>query len=327
MRALQTALPLLLPALILLHLLATPYTKVEESFNLQATHDILTSPPPLSISAFPAHIRASYDHISFPGAVPRTFIGSLILSQLTRAFLHGDIFGHARAFGNTLLGTPLHFAHSQLLFHSLVNSSAQQTARFILGSLTALSLLRYARGLSRAFGTGVGSWYIVLQATQFHIPFYASRTLPNTFALLLTTSAFTALLPIPGASAARQRSQVRRGIYLLVAAGVIFRAEIALLLGTQVIFLLSTHRASLRTVILAGLPAAALAIAASALVDSAFWLRPVWPEFESFVFNAVNGASAEWGVSPWHTSRAVHTRYRAGGARAGPPAARVRGAV
>ncbi|OBT67609.1 hypothetical protein VE03_03727 [Pseudogymnoascus sp. 23342-1-I1] len=300
MRALQSALPLLLPSLILLHLLAAPYTKVEESFNLQATHDILVSPPP-SLSTLPTHIRTTYDHISFPGAVPRTFIGSLLLATLTRFFLHADLFGHFRAFGNTFFGTPLHFAHSQLLFHSLVNKSAQQTARFILGSLTALALVRYARGLSRAFGPSVGAWYVVLQATQFHIPFYASRTLPNTFALLLTTEAARAFLPVPGADAKSQRGQVTRGIYLLVAAGVIFRAEIAILLATQVLFLLLTNRANIYTVILAGLPAAALSITASVLVDSAFWLRPIWPELESFIFNVVNGASSEWGVSPWHT--------------------------
>ncbi|OBT76167.1 hypothetical protein VF21_05025 [Pseudogymnoascus sp. 05NY08] len=301
MRALQTTLPLLLPALLLLHLLAAPYTKVEESFNLQATHDILVHGTPLSPSTFGPHIRATYDHISFPGAVPRTFIGALVLAQLTRAFLHATSFAYIRTFTNAILGTPLHFAHSQLLFHSLVNGSAQQTARFILGSLTAAALLRYARALSKAFGPGVGRWYILLQATQFHIPFYASRTLPNTFALLLTTEAARSFLPVLGNNAASQRAQVRRGIYLLVAAGVIFRAEIALLLASQVGFLLWTRRADLRTVILAGLPAAALSITASVAVDSAFWLRPVWPELASFIFNAYHGASSEWGVSPWHT--------------------------
>ncbi|KFY63116.1 hypothetical protein V497_02110, partial [Pseudogymnoascus sp. VKM F-4516 (FW-969)] len=299
MRGLQTTLPLLLPALILLHLLAAPYTKVEESFNLQATHDILVHGTPLS--DLPTHIRSTYDHIAFPGAVPRTFIGSLILAWLTRAFLHADIFGHARAFGNAVLGTPLHFAHSQLIFHSLVKASAQTTARFILGSLTALSLIRYSKGLSRAYGKSVGGWYVLLQATQFHIPFYASRTLPNTFALLLTTEAARAFLPVPNQNAVGQRSQVRRGIYLLVAAGVIFRAEIALLLTTQVVFLLASRRTDLRTVILAGLPAAFLSIAASVLVDSTFWLRPVWPELASFIFNILHGSSSEWGVSPWHT--------------------------
>ena len=48
-----------------------PYTKVEESFSLQAVHDILTHG---------VMRRDQYDHLSFPGAVPRSFIGALLLS-------------------------------------------------------------------------------------------------------------------------------------------------------------------------------------------------------------------------------------------------------
>jgi alpha-1,6-mannosyltransferase len=40
-------------------------------------------------------------------------------------------------------------------------------------------------------------------------------------------------------------------------------------------------------------------------VDSFFWGRWTWPEFEALVFNVVQGKSEEWGVSllvvgfPW----------------------------
>lgn len=61
--------------MILLHLLFSPYTKVEESFNIQAIHDILVYGIPLKETS--SRIENNFDHASFPGSVPRTFIGAL----------------------------------------------------------------------------------------------------------------------------------------------------------------------------------------------------------------------------------------------------------
>lgn len=76
---------LLIPTLILLHLYVSPYTKVEESFNIQAIHDILIHGIPYKNAD--QFFTANYDHVSFPGSVPRTFVGALILSGLSRPFL------------------------------------------------------------------------------------------------------------------------------------------------------------------------------------------------------------------------------------------------
>ena len=72
------------PSLVLLHLWVSPYTKVEESFNIQATHDILKYGIPTGAPEL--KFKALYDHMSFPGAVPRTFIGALVLSGLSKPF-------------------------------------------------------------------------------------------------------------------------------------------------------------------------------------------------------------------------------------------------
>ena len=73
---------IVIPCLILLHLLVAPYTKVEESFNIQAVHDILTYGIPNKDVG--ETLRAQYDHMTFPGAVPRTFVGALLLAGFAR---------------------------------------------------------------------------------------------------------------------------------------------------------------------------------------------------------------------------------------------------
>jgi len=80
---------LLPPLTILTHLLVSPFTKVEESFSLQATHDIHRHGLPTKDVA--SYLTARYDHLTFPGAVPRSFVGPLLLSQVSVPFIH--LFG------------------------------------------------------------------------------------------------------------------------------------------------------------------------------------------------------------------------------------------
>jgi len=115
-------------------------------------------------------LSSSYDHFTFPGAVPRTFIGSVLLAGLSQPFIG-------------LVG----FHHGQFI------------VRAVLGLFNAASLVIFASNIRRAYGAPTARWYLLLQASQFHIIFYASRTLPNMFAFglskpileLFTTSRIT----------------------------------------------------------------------------------------------------------------------------------------
>ena len=71
------------------HVFYCPFTKVEESFNLQAVHDIVFYRQNLTQvceRAFTIYILncfkykfVKYDHNKFPGVVPRTFIGPILV--------------------------------------------------------------------------------------------------------------------------------------------------------------------------------------------------------------------------------------------------------
>ncbi|PWY76799.1 alpha-1,6-mannosyltransferase subunit [Aspergillus eucalypticola CBS 122712] len=259
-----------IPALVLLHLAAAPYTKVEESFHIQAIHDILSSGiPTRNVSET---LRAEYDHFAFPGAVPRTFVGAVMLSGLSQPFI---------------------WLKS--------NIDRQFLARAILGLFNAASILAFASGLRRTAGKTTAIWYLLFQASQFHIFYYASRTLSNMFAFGLTTLALRYVLPEP-VSPAVYRKRARLSLYLLTVAGIIFRSELAIFLATNTLFLFATRRITIqREIIPAGILGLLVGLTSTVLVDSFFWQQfPLWPELAAFKFNVISGQASAWGTHPWH---------------------------
>ncbi|RQM07000.1 hypothetical protein DH86_00000152, partial [Scytalidium sp. 3C] len=171
----------------------------------------------------------------------------------------------------------------------------------VLGLFNAFALLRYAGGLQKAFGADVARWYVLLQAAQFHVLFYASRTLPNMFAFGLTTLAFREfLLSTLPVNIDQQAKRQRLGIFYFVIAGAVFRSEIAVLLFAQLAYLLVQSRTTLYTVVSSGILSAVIGLGISIPIDSYFWQRPIWPELAGFYYNAIQGKSSDWGTSPYH---------------------------
>ncbi|PHH86175.1 hypothetical protein CDD83_10631 [Cordyceps sp. RAO-2017] len=125
-------------AVPLVHLALSPYSKVEESFNLQAAHDILVYGTPASSAG--ARLARAYDHFAFPGAVPRTFVGAVVLAGVAQPLLAG----------------PVAFRHGQLL------------VRALLAAGNAAALLAFRNAFARAFGRGAARWWLVLMLSQFH---------------------------------------------------------------------------------------------------------------------------------------------------------------
>ncbi|GMS81372.1 hypothetical protein PENTCL1PPCAC_3547, partial [Pristionchus entomophagus] len=244
---------------MLLQLILTPGTKVEESFNLQATHDLLYHGTNLS----------AYDHHEFPGVVPRSFAGPLALATVA---------------------APLRVWQAVQPFNKMW---IQLAVRGILGAAVVLSFLRFARAIQAYLGREVATNLRVIVATQFHFLFYASRPLPNTFALVLVLYAVSLWLEDDLKTAARWA----------IAATILFRFELVLLFAP--LFLPSLIRG--RIPLFSPFNQSAIWIAASTVIplvvlflpiDSIFWRRLCWPELDVIRFNVLDNRSHEYGTSP-----------------------------
>ncbi|MCJ1468444.1 dolichyl-P-Man:Man(7)GlcNAc(2)-PP-dolichol alpha-1,6-mannosyltransferase [Pseudocyphellaria aurata] len=266
----DTLLAILIPLSILLYLVLAPYTKVEESFNIQATHDILTYGLPIKQAG--SKLRAQYDHHTFTGPVPRTFVGPLALAAVS--------------WPGSLL---LEGVNKQIL------------VRATLGIFNAFCLLSFRNGVRKLWGRTAANCFVVFQAGQFHLMYYASRTLPNFFAFGLTTLALRDLLPISSPSSTNRR--YKRALTILTATGVVFRSEIALLVATHTLYLLAfkRHYITLYEITTCGLFGLLIGLSLTVPIDSYFWFRfPLWSELSAFRYNILSGQASNWGTSPPH---------------------------
>ncbi|KAF1808959.1 hypothetical protein P152DRAFT_178284 [Eremomyces bilateralis CBS 781.70] len=299
---------LLIPTSIFVHLYFSSFTKVEESFGIQAVHDITSYGMPLgNVTA----IAESFDHVSFPGAVPRSFIGPIILS--VASFL------------------PLGFVRTPLL--------KQVAVRGILGLVNSLSLLHLLETMDTAFGTAAGTWFALFQASQFRVNYYASRTVPNMFAFGLTTYASSLFVQaISAAEPTTAQKKYQSCLYYLALVATVVRSEIALLLIpmslSSVLWTWKRTPAANRST--SQLLSTAYNVAISPIfvglcyglvyclpLDTMLWFpayhdisqgfpriarenfgklqdAALWPELAALKFNVINGNASDWGIAPWH---------------------------
>ncbi|KAK8865936.1 hypothetical protein IAR55_001085 [Kwoniella newhampshirensis] len=283
------ALPNFLPFIVTFtHVLLSPYTKVEESFTLHAAHDVLAY-------GFGRDTLSGWDHITFPGAVPRSFLPPIILGLLSYPF--------------SALAVALGIVKTKIGVQILV--------RLTLASIFSHAFNHLAKTLRTRYGSCVRIWFTLLSLTSFHIPYYAGRTLPNFMALPGVFWSISLILRSKSSSSPETVTikRSRTAIVLLTALVTIVRLELALFLLPIALSLVVSGRISVRQAVTWGMLGGFGSLAISSPIDLTLW-RPtiphpslptftspaqlLWPELSALHFNLVQGQADNWGVMSWH---------------------------
>ncbi|KAF4377335.1 hypothetical protein G4B88_005813 [Cannabis sativa] len=265
---------LLLGSIAAFYVFTVPYTKVEESFNVQ------------------------YDHLEFPGVVPRTFLGALLVSTVASPV--------------TLIINLMHFPKLYALF----------AVRMALGCIVLSTLHLFRLQVRDKFGQQVEVFFVILTALQFHLLFYCSRPLPNIFALgvvfcwLLVGDNFKVFAPVMSNVTVSSTKAIfifllqlsLDAISIIITCFLYFSCiynnicdiiTLDILIFTKSITIWGTlkHCVWFALVCIGWCTISNFHAGLTILIDSILWRRLLWPEFEVFWFNSVLNRSSEWGVS------------------------------
>lgn len=217
-----------------------------------------------------------YDHVQFPGAVPRSFVGPLLLACVSAPWVALQQY----AFGTS--------------------SDAQRIVRCVLAMAAGLALMHFARRVLRS--AAERAFFLAICAAQFHLTFWAGRTTPNGIAFPLVVASLGEVL-----GGTRRARSVALGALAVTA--VVLRLELLGLAAPAYLWAWLSGRISLARAVAVGLVACMAGVVVTHTIDAYFWhgvdtgLAPLpgglhWPELVALRFNVWEGRSAAWGVAP-----------------------------
>ncbi|CDF91350.1 ZYBA0S11-00826g1_1 [Zygosaccharomyces bailii CLIB 213] len=272
-------------AIISWYMMKAPYTKVEESFTIQAIHDILN---------YGVFDISRYDHLQFPGVVPRSFIGPLIIAAFTKPFV----------WASSLFGTAPTQLESQMLARAAIGLTNWVGLVYLKNcAQDAISMQKIdnereeeknkeigksvGRRPPEVYLESTGIWYTLFVMTGFHLMYYGSRPLPNfVITLPLTNVALGWVL----------LGRHNLAVCLLAFTAAIFRLEVAALGGGVALLSIYYKKMTLFNAVKFGLMGGVIGMGISLTIDSHFWGRWCVPEIDAFIFNVIQGNAAEWGT-------------------------------
>lgn len=132
----------------------------------------------------------------FPGAVPRTFIGSVLLAWFSIPAIRIASFAGYLSSKSDLQIIGMLSTRPRVVITTEIKIDVKplHIVRLVLATFNAIGFCLLRRAVSRRFDSLTSVLFVLLTCSQFHLPFWMGRTLPNMFALL------------PGASSHYQHS-------------------------------------------------------------------------------------------------------------------------
>lgn len=300
LKIIQFLLDLMLFISVTLMILIAPYTKVEESFNVQAIHDLIN----LNVDEI-----EKFDHISFQGVVKRTCLGALLIS-LPSIFLPTTMKKFSKnlilitILINKFLPTPINLLSiddSIFKILNLTKISQLLISRFLLSIFSCFSIIYLRKSLNYSCSKNsnlIGFWFSLLYYPLPHIIFYSSRFLPNFICLPFFNIAISMFIS----------GDISRSISLFLFIGIIFRFEILFFTGILIFFSINGilrngyKLISIKELIISLIISLILSLYICFKIDSYFWnVNFIIPEFDSFLFNIIENNSKNWGIEPFYS--------------------------
>lgn len=310
------------------YILFAPYTKVEESFSLQAIHDFLYLSTPNDLQNKLSKLlqnnvqngSLAWDHENFPGLYLFQINLSILKSICSiSGVVHRTFIGPFLVF---ILAKPVHLLN---LFQN--KFLYQIIARACLSACFSFSYYTFIDAITKYKGLLSGQLITLLTIGQFHTLFYSSRTLPNTFSLIFVLLVYSSWF----------QKNWNRFLILVAFTVLVMRFETIILFGCIILYeVFYNKNLTLTTVLKTGIPSGIVCLATSVGFDSVFWGKWIWPEgklylslekkqnskntrtkiikflrfdfnliFSRFLgdgilFNIVENKSSQWGTQPFY---------------------------
>lgn len=156
--------------------------------------------------------------------------------------------------------------------------------------LFSFAYYRFTKVISRKYDSLTGNFLVLTTCTQFHVLFYASRTLPNTYAFILVLFALSEWIS----------KNYNLFITIVAVTVVIFRFETCLLFGPIILHSIFIQKdLTISKLLKIGIPAGLASLILTISFDSIFWEKWLYPEGSSLYFNIYLNKSKDWGTSPF----------------------------